>query len=335
MQTQGTIKEAKTAVSTLRRELKKCTKPLSELSHSDCLELLAKALGHKNWQHWEATLMTAPPATSSPTPTKYPLVNTGQFDFVAVGEPGAPYSDMLEELGGIAQLVNVYAPVFSARRTASGLEHETGGSDTEIDWDSTSIRKTPAKENLWCRTDFGTMPEAGVVLVPEDFDGNFKELPVRQALVAEYVGYLNSQPYSDLAGAIRAAVGVIGFGLTPAETKAVMAGMARPTGTQLTAAVVQSSPEMVAYRKVFNRVFTDEGDRHGTDELIALVMNVLGQGKENHQFANASAEQWLQNRIDNKIAINAPYDNMSVAQLFSRLKEMAKIEFEKALDLRR
>lgn len=48
--------QAKALVSALRRELKDLPQSSEVLSHTSCLELMAKTLGFMNWNAWEATL---------------------------------------------------------------------------------------------------------------------------------------------------------------------------------------------------------------------------------------------------------------------------------------
>lgn len=193
-----TKKDAKTAVSALRRELKALGKRPDQLSHSDCLTLLAKALGHGSWNEWEAKLPEEVPVAEvkpvEPVLSRYPLRNDdGRFDFVPKGEQGSPYSSWFERLGGLHEQVFGLAGVDSARRTSESLKvHYEGG--TKIDWDS---QKPVQYEGgaVWV-TDGGDKVSNGrVILLPEEYYQESRdlfedeELPMREMMVAEFVAY--------------------------------------------------------------------------------------------------------------------------------------------------
>jgi len=205
-----TKKDAKTAVSALRRELKNLGKGPDQLSHSDCLTILAKALGHTSWNEWEAKLADEAPVApvaavlpAEPEPSRYPLRNTdGRFDFVPKGQAGSPYSSWFERLQGLHEQLFGTAIVDSASRTSGNLKWVYEGS-TKVDWDS---QKPVLHEGapIWF-TDGGDKVSSGrVILLPEEYyqesRGLFEdeELPMRETMVAEFLEYFDAHGTAEL-----------------------------------------------------------------------------------------------------------------------------------------
>jgi hypothetical protein len=239
-----TKKDAKTAVSALRRELKTLGKSPDQLSHSDCLTILAKALGHSSWNEWEAKLADEVPAAvvlpAEPQPSRYPLRNTdGRFDFVPKGQPGTPYSSWFERLQGLHEQLFGTALVGSARRTPEKLKVDYEGS-TIVDWDS----QKPVKHEgapIWI-TDGGDQVSNGrVILLPEEYysesRGLFEdeELPMRETMVAEFLEYFDAHGTTELLACTSdeqrenvfgKAEKVVGFWMTRQEQTEVLSRLA-------------------------------------------------------------------------------------------------------------
>lgn len=233
----NTKKDAKTAVSALRRELKNLGKSPDQLSHSDCLTLLAKALGHASWNAWEAGLADEAPTVAA-VPSRYPLKNNdGRFNFVANGEPGTPYSSWFFPLQGTDELIPGVALVQRAWRNGAKIEVEYEGS-TKVDWDGQLTVRCDG-EACWIDCDGDSVPESQVVLLPEHYYAEEpntvyedEELPLREALMVEFVQYFGTGPTADRlakaeAGAARDKVigdaqNVLGFQLTRQEEEEVL-----------------------------------------------------------------------------------------------------------------
>lgn len=235
----NTKKEAKTAVSALRRELKNLGKAPDQLSHADCLTLLAKALGYASWNAWEAKLTDDVPAVEA-APSRYPLKNDdGRFNFVANGKPGTPYSSWFFPLQGTDELIPGVALIQSAWRDGSGLKVQYAGS-TNVDWDGQkTVRKNG--EACWVDCDGDIVLQSQVVLLPEGYgaeepstvyEDEAEVLPLREALIAEFVEYFGTSSAADqLAKAltypardkvIEAAQNLLGFQLTQREEQEVL-----------------------------------------------------------------------------------------------------------------
>lgn len=227
MTTITTKAQAKTIVSALRREFKALNKGPQELSHTDCLGLMAKALGFTSWNAWEATLKDAPAAPKAAATPGYPLVNTGQFDFVSPGVDGKPYTGMLSELNGTYERVYGVCPVISMQRsegsTGKNDPIEYGGGTTMF-WDDQVTLTDKQGFMRWLDSDGDEHCGAQVVLVPEDYHGDVEEgeeLPVRDALLAAYLQYLDDRELDGraLQGDYSGIADVLGFALTEREAE--------------------------------------------------------------------------------------------------------------------
>jgi hypothetical protein len=230
MKTNITTKaQAKTAVSALRREIKAMHKGSEDFSYSDCLELMAKALGFPSWNTWQATLaedQNEKPA-AAPTKPKYPLTNdNGEFDFIKPGEEGIPLQGDFEPLENTFEVVEAKANVRGARRATSaknpgigdsGLIVQHHGSDI---FDDTMETKTENGRIVWL-SDNGDEYSGVVVLAPQDSPApEFDEsLPVRAKLLEAYLQYFADVGVDDSAreGVFDNAQAVLGIWLTERE----------------------------------------------------------------------------------------------------------------------
>jgi hypothetical protein len=216
-----TIKAAKTAVSALRRELKDLPVAPAALSHSQAQQLLARVLGFKNWDAWRATLADEPVAAAS----RYPLANTGAFDFIAPGESGSVYDSRLRSVQGTSETVLGTANVNSACRTDGGEPEPEYAGDTKIHWDTQETLRDAAGRKLWVSDDGGDVSASRLVLLPEDYWGDpvtDEELPVRRTLVRAVHEWLCAQPRRD-GPAIERAQEAVGYRLTNKEVAALQA----------------------------------------------------------------------------------------------------------------
>lgn len=241
-------KSAKTAVSRLRRELQALVKAPAELTHGECLTLMAKALGFKSWNELAAKLPDAP-VTEAPsagsTPLKYPaprLSNTdGRFDFIAANEPGTAYGPRLEALQGTSEALAGVADIETTRRDSAGVLDIQFGGDTKIFWnDQHTVREDG--ERVWVTENDFFLKESMLVLLPEGYTGDpygDPALPVRHALLDAYKAFLTAEglqfedlPNRELCLSQLAAVRyVLGFGLTQKEELELFAQLA-PDETQ-------------------------------------------------------------------------------------------------------
>lgn len=227
-----TVPQAKTAVSALRRELKALSKSSDAFSHSECLELMAKALGFSSWNAWQATLEAGatPVSTDTPEPAtsrpKYPLTNNGEYDFIKPGEYGIPLQGDFEPLENTLERVEAKAYVRSACRTidpmnpgigGSGLDVEHSGSET---FDDTMETETKDGRIVWVSDD--GVDYDGVVILTSlkhphpQYD---EKLPVRAKLLEAYLEYYAEHGVDDSAkeGGFEKAEATLGIWLTERE----------------------------------------------------------------------------------------------------------------------
>jgi hypothetical protein len=242
----NTKPQAKTIVSALRRELKALDKGTAALSHNDCLAVMAKALGFPSWNAWEATLAEgtdpaskteAAPATDLP---KYPLVNEGQFDFVAPGEDGEAYDGLtFSRLEGTADTMLATAWINSVSRATEefpadedghGNLHVEHAGESKMHWDTQEPQERDGLP-IWATESGYEISQARLIIVPascsevyddEDYDAE-RRLPVREKLVEAYIEYFATHEMDEKAkkGRFDKARKVIGFKLTKAEEKAL------------------------------------------------------------------------------------------------------------------
>lgn len=246
MQFIGNKKEAKTLVSAVRRELRKLNKPTDKLTHNECLMVMSIATGHSSWNEWEAKLpehSARSVAASMPVIARYPLVNSGQLDFVAPGEDGIPCNALgLERLPGTCDTMAVTGRVLSASRSVMGgpLDGINHDEDSNVGWDSQETDTGPDGKSVW-ETGVGGISEASVVLVPR---GDYLEplpkgdWPVRGPLVDSYVEYFRGACLSPATmgdTTFDAAEAVLGFTATDAERAMIVANFAPAAMTELPA----------------------------------------------------------------------------------------------------
>jgi len=82
--------------------------------------------------------------------------------------------------------------------------------------------------------------------------------------------------------------------------------------------------ESQAWRKVFLRVFTDDGG-----VSVDTVMTALQRGLSSPVTRVVNGERYLQSTVNGHIALNGPYEWLSCGELFIRLKALAKSEFDR------
>lgn len=223
--------QAKTIVSALRRELKALDKGTASLSHNDCLAVMAKALGFASWNAWEASLAeggnAAPAVVPVPDRPKYPLVNTGDFDFVAPGEDGEAYTGHFRRLEGTLDSLTAKGYVeLASRPTADNPDtdgrgihiQDAGGSD--MFWDE----QAPVIRNgfqVWMCEGGDEHSQAQMILVPEGSGDPLddEDLPVRLKLIDAFVEYFetNEVDAKAKAGNFSKSERIIGFSLTEKE----------------------------------------------------------------------------------------------------------------------
>lgn len=226
--------QAKTVVSALRREVKTLGKLPSEMSHNDCLTLMAKALGFASWNAWEATLVEASVAVQpevSRTGPRYPLVNTGDFDFVEAGEDGKPFSGRLVEITGTSDTVRVTGGVSTAcRPKEGGIAVFQGSGSSDVDWDSQKTLTDTLGDDILFDDSAEEYSSAQVVLAPDECYDPYEDedLPVRAKLIQAFCDYIAEKKIdiAALDGDFSAIEGTIGFGLTSKEEEALASRLA-------------------------------------------------------------------------------------------------------------
>jgi hypothetical protein len=222
----STKTHAKTLVSALRREIKALGKGPEALTHNDCLNLTAKALGFGSWNAWEASLTEAAVTPPAPTEAKYPLRNRGDFDFVGHDDMGAAFSGRFISLTATAEVLRGTAGVNGVCRTGAigMLEIEHDG-ETDIDWNSQKTRKNEQGSHIWLDEHENEYSAAQVFVAPEECHSPFddEELPVRDKLVEAFMTYFLDEKLDAKAmdGNFSSAEAVLGFSLTQKEITAL------------------------------------------------------------------------------------------------------------------
>lgn len=214
--------QAKTVVSALRREIKALGKGPEQLSHTDCLNLTAKALGFASWNAWEASLLEAAAEKPAPAKSKYPLENDGEFDFISPDEEGKAFSGNFVPLTATADIIKASADFNSVTRDGSNgcLSPEFGGG-SDVDWDSQETRLNARGHGIWLCEDGEEFSEGQVVLAPEECDEPYEdeELPIRSKLIQAFLDYFAEERIdaSALNGKFGRVADIIGYELTMKE----------------------------------------------------------------------------------------------------------------------
>jgi hypothetical protein len=188
-----TKKQAKALVSGLKRTLKENG---TTVSHSAAGELVAKSLGFRTWEAFQVTLLEDSAHTDQTAPARYPLSNTGQFDFSDEGVLLVG-STFLELAGTAEDIFDSVAAVTEVTRMKNGETDLVYGGETDVNWDSQKTRLDPRGFRIWIQAEnCQFISEDRCVIVPEDEaaaidleDPNI-ELKVRPALVEALVTYL-------------------------------------------------------------------------------------------------------------------------------------------------
>lgn len=228
-------KDLKAAAKGLHRELKALGAAAGDLSYNQTLEVLAKALGAASYAALMAKLPAAtPPALEEKPKPAYPLINRGQFDFPDGNEVRNGLFGAVR--GTIDDIPQCIAKATLAMRCADGsLEPEYEGS-TEVNWDAQKTCRDQRGFPLWEDEGYSEVSEAQLILVPEGFDPDDNELPVREPLVTAMRAYLEEHPQAvrvvcdELAtrssawdgAAIAKIEEEVGFALTLVERKALL-----------------------------------------------------------------------------------------------------------------
>lgn len=208
----NTEKEFKSAVSALRKALREHYGK-SVPTHTQCLELLAAALGATSYAqlraHWAdaprtasapVASVTAPAADASPKAVGESLRNDwGQFDLVGEGEDGTVVLglDFSEMNGTVEDIFYCVAAAETGYRDNGRLVPQYDG-ETDVNWDGQETRRDERGNDLWeARGSCDSVPSSKLVLVPENFDpaadpDDAGKWPwrVRENLLDAYVSYI-------------------------------------------------------------------------------------------------------------------------------------------------
>lgn len=188
-----TKKQAKTLVSGLKRTLKDNG---TIVSHSAAGDLLAKSLGFRTWEAFQVTLLKDSPQAEEPALARYPLSNTGQFDFSDEGVflVGATF---LELVGTAEDIFDSVAAVTEVTRMKDGQADVAWEGSTDVNWDAQKTRLDPRGFRIWIQAEnYQFISEDRCIIVPEelaasiDFEDPHTELKVRPALVQALLTYL-------------------------------------------------------------------------------------------------------------------------------------------------
>lgn len=187
-------KEFKQATSRLRKELRAL--PTTEgLSHAQCLELLAKAMGATGYAELAPRLPAQSPAAAVSSQPRYPLRNLhGLLDLVDATQESARVVtglDFADMQGTIEDIRGCLADVSGARRAPDGRLTPVYESETDVNWDGQVTRLNQQGQALWQSEGGDVFSEDQCILVPEDFhpddeDAGF-DLPNREVLLLAYL----------------------------------------------------------------------------------------------------------------------------------------------------
>lgn len=209
--------EFKNVVSGLRAELKNAG--VTQFSHTQMQEILAKALGASSW----GELKTKLPKEMQRKPTSaaalkvvrcaadldplnlQPLSNDdGWLDLVEPGEDGELITGFFETLEGTLEDIKACTCAATGeRRGADGkVEIEFGG-ETDVNWDGQETQVGDNQRVLWWTEGSETVNEVHCVMAPENFDADEpEEALVRVALVDIYERIVRENPKCDLQTAL-------------------------------------------------------------------------------------------------------------------------------------
>lgn len=232
--------QAKTITSALRRELKELTKAPGELSHNDCLTIMANALGFPSWNAWESQLVDAPvEKKTEPAPVvskmKYPLVHSGEFDFISRFEDGRAFAGNFTPLVGTADRLYATGLVTSVGRIEDGPDGKPqlkiAGDRAELDWDSQATRMRPDGYQVWLDDSAGEYSSGQMILAPEDCGDLYEDedLEVREPLLKAFLTFFDEYPaWAAVAkkGKYSKIEEIIGFSLTEKEQVVLSARLA-------------------------------------------------------------------------------------------------------------
>lgn len=228
--------EFKQTTSALRKGILELF-PGHKLSHAQCLELLAQALGKSSY----AELLTVLPAeertpTPQAVPARYPLRNVdGVLDLVERGKDGQVVSGRsftaaegtVEDISYCVSFSTSASRILKARLTPS---YE---GDTRINWDGQTTRRDANGTALWHFEDGEARSELDCILVPEGFEPfadaeELLQVPCREVLLQAYLDVARERACDKelfeqvqdegLASALLDAIGdVVGFALHHGE----------------------------------------------------------------------------------------------------------------------
>lgn len=197
-------KELKLAVTGLRRELKALFGAATP-SHTQCLELMARALGKAAYAELLVGLPEdSPKPAAAPAKPRYPLANVGgRFDLVEKGESGKVVDGLDFEAveGTVDDILYCVASADCASRDAAGELSPDYLGDTNVNWDGQEIRRNKAGHQLWQSTGGDSVSEIRLILVPEWFsepdDEDTLDLPNREELLDTYLEYATEHKLID------------------------------------------------------------------------------------------------------------------------------------------
>lgn len=223
-------KDYKTVVSGLRRELKALGLPVA--SHTQMVEALAKAIGHKSWAALQATRMGQPALPAAPVAvpaTKvretydgenvdleddrdhkaYRLFNDdGSLD---LSDEGALVTGLNLHLleGTLDDIQYCTAGVSSVNRASSGELDIQHAGDTDVNWDGQETRHDSRNVPLWWSENAEAVPEDRCIIVPDGVDASTNilseevvsehEFPVRVQLVDAAFRFLTDKGLAEQA----------------------------------------------------------------------------------------------------------------------------------------
>lgn len=195
-------KEFKTLVSGVRRELKTLFPGSPQASHTQMMEVLAKAFGMKSLAELQARLPAESPqekvAAVEEAPAEvYPLRNRfGDFDIVVEGKRGKLVHGLTGEgvEGVLEDIKDCVASAHGGKRLPCGTVQVTYLGETDVNWDGQVPQEADDGSVQWILNGGGTVLEHECILVPYTEDDEFDfdnednlDLPNREALLDEYL----------------------------------------------------------------------------------------------------------------------------------------------------
>lgn len=197
--TKGLKRELNAAINLVANKAFSDSAGKFELSYNQTLEIVAKALSTKGASE---LLAKVPAKEKVQAPVEASLVNNkGEFDLLAPGEDGKLVRGLnFEEISGtVEDLFACVSYVSEYTRVNGKLRFDHDG-ETEINWNNQKTRRDDKDYRYFAtESDGEIVSEQHCILVPQTFDPDSADLPVRDALVYAYLKEIEASHADDIS----------------------------------------------------------------------------------------------------------------------------------------